>query len=297
VHTDLGHRCRGARVNGALVPLNFRLDNAQRVEIVAAKQGGPSRDWLNPELSYVASPRARAKVRQWFKALELAQTVADGRAVVERELARRGMTTLSLDRLAERLGFERVDELCAAVARGEVNARQLAQALGDGTPAAAEEAPPPLKRAPAPTRTGIVVGGVGDLLTVYARCCRPVPPDPIAGYVTRGRGFSVHRRGCATLARMAAQHADRVMDAEWSVAAGMTFETDVMIEAADRPGLLRDIYDVVARERVNINAANTLTRAQVARMFFTLQVTGAEQLARVLGLLRDLPGVARALRR
>jgi GTP pyrophosphokinase len=297
VHTDLGHRCRGARVNGALVPLNFRLDNAQRVEIVAAKQGGPSRDWLNPELSYVASPRARAKVRQWFKALELAQTVADGRAVVERELARRGMTTLSLDRLAERLGFERVDELCAAVARGEVNARQLAQALGDGTPAAPEEAPPPLKRAPAPTRTGIVVGGVGDLLTVYARCCRPVPPDPIAGYVTRGRGFSVHRRGCATLARMAAQHADRVMDAEWSVAAGMTFETDVMIEAADRPGLLRDIYDVVARERVNINAANTLTRAQVARMFFTLQVTGAEQLARVLGLLRDLPGVARALRR
>ena len=297
VHTDLGHRCRGARVNGALVPLNYRLDNAQRVEIVAAKQGGPSRDWLNPELNYVASPRARAKVRQWFKALELAQTVADGRAVVERELARRGMTALSLDRLAERLGFERVVDLCAAVARGEVNARQLALALGDGTPAPPEEAPPPLKRAAAPPRTGIVVGGVGDLLTVYARCCRPVPPDPIAGYVTRGRGFSVHRRGCATLARMAAQRADRVMDAEWSVAAGLTFETDVMIEAADRPGLLRDIYDVVARERVNINAANTLTRAQVARMFFTLQVTGAEQLARVLGLLRDLPGVARALRR
>ncbi|MFZ5558807.1 MAG: RelA/SpoT family protein [Pseudomonadota bacterium] len=297
VHTDLGHRCRGARVNGVLVPLNYRLDNAQRVEIVAAKQGGPSRDWLNPELKYVASPRARAKVRQWFKALELAQTVADGRAVVERELARRGMTSLSLEKLAERLGLARVDDLCAAVARGDINARQLAQALGDETRAAPEEALP-LRRGPAPTSgTGIRVGGVGDLLTVYARCCRPVPPDPIAGYVTRGRGFSVHRRSCATLARLAERHAERVMDAEWSVAAGMSFETDVMIEAADRPGLLRDIYDVVARERVNITAANTLTRGHVARMFFTLQVAGADQLSRVLRLLRDVPGVARALRR
>ncbi|HSO06544.1 MAG TPA: bifunctional (p)ppGpp synthetase/guanosine-3',5'-bis(diphosphate) 3'-pyrophosphohydrolase [Pelomicrobium sp.] len=298
VHSDLGHRCRGARVNGALVPLNYRLDNAQRVEIIAAKQGGPSRDWLNPDLHYVASPRARAKVRQWFKALELAQTVADGRAIVERELARRGLTSLSLDRLAERLALARVDDLCAAVARGEINTRQLAHALGDESPPVPEEAAPPLRRAPTPSSgRGIVVGGVGDLLTVYARCCRPVPPDPISGYVTRGRGFSVHRRDCATLARLLERHPERVQDAEWSVAAGMLFETDVLIEAADRPGLLRDVYDVVARERVNITAANTLTRAQVARMFFTLQVSGSEQLSRVLGLLRDLPGVSRALRR
>lgn len=298
VHSDLGHRCRGARVNGALVPLNYRLDNAQRVEIIAAKQGGPSRDWLNPDLHYVASPRARAKVRQWFKAQELAQTVADGRAIVERELARRGLTSVSLEKLAERLALERVEDLCAAVARGEINTRALALALGDGVPPAPEEAAPPLRRAPTSAAArGIVVGGVGDLLTVYARCCRPVPPDPIAGYVTRGRGFSVHRRDCATLARLLEGHPERVQDAEWSVAAGMLFETDVLIEAADRPGLLRDVYDVVARERVNITAANTLTRAQVARMFLTLQVSGGGQLSRVLGLLRDVPGVRRALRR
>jgi GTP pyrophosphokinase len=237
-------------------------------------------------------------VRQWFKALDLAHTVADGRALVERELARRGMTSLSLEKLAERLGIGRVDDLCAAVARGEVNSRQLALALGDPAPTVPAAPIPAPRCAPAAaSRNGVRVGGVGDLLTVYARCCRPVPPDAIAGYVTRGRGLSVHRRRCTTLARLAERHADRVLDAEWSVAAGMAFETDVLIEAADRPGLLRDIYDTVAREKVNITAANTLTRAHVARMFFTLQVAGAEQLSRVLGLLRDVPGVARALRR
>jgi GTP pyrophosphokinase len=297
VHTDLGHRCRGARVNGAIVPLTYRLENGQRVEIIAAKQGGPSRDWLNPELGYLRSARARAKVRQYFKSLELGQTLAEGRAIVERELSRRGLTAMGLEQVAQRLHFSKVEELFAAVARGDVNQRALAQALGEKVaPAAQEEALGPRPQA-APSATGILVGGVGDLLTVFARCCRPAPPDPILGYVTRGRGVSVHRQGCTTLAKLIERHPDRVMDATWRVSEGMTFETDVVVEANDRPGLLRDIYEVVARERINITAANTLTRGSGARMFFTLRVANLEQLKRLLALVREVPGVVHALRR
>ncbi|MGN2391926.1 RelA/SpoT family protein [Pelomicrobium sp. G1] len=296
VHTDLGHRCRGARVNGAIVPLTYRLENGQRVEIIAAKQGGPSRDWLNPELGYLRSPRARAKVRQYFKSQELAQTLAEGRAIVERELSRRGLAAMGLEQVAQRLHFSKVEDLFAAVARGDVNHRALAQALGEKTaPAAPEEALGPRPQA-APSATGILVGGVGDLLTVFARCCRPAPPDPILGYVTRGRGVSVHRRGCATLAKLIERHPDRVMDAAWRVREGMTFETDVVVEANDRPGLLRDIYEVVARERINITAANTHTRGSVAHMFFTLRVANLEQLKRLLALVREVPGVVHAVR-
>lgn len=297
VHSDLGHRCRGARVNGAIVPLNYRLENGQRVEIIAAKQGGPSRDWLNPELGYIRSPRARAKVRQYFKSLELAQSLAEGRAVVERELSRRGLTAMSLEQVAQRLNFQKVDDLFAAVARGEVNSRSLAQALGEKPAPAGLQETVPVHRPTSPSGAGILVGGMGDLLTVFARCCRPAPPDPILGYVTRGRGMSIHRRGCTTLAKLVERHPERVMDAEWSVGEGMTFEADVVVEANDRPGLLRDIYDVVARERINITAANTMTRGHVARMFFTLQIAHLEQLKRLLALVREVPGVTRASRR
>ncbi|HYS13081.1 MAG TPA: RelA/SpoT family protein, partial [Burkholderiaceae bacterium] len=200
VHTDLGHRCRGAKVNGAMVPLNTRLATGQTIEILAAKTGGPSRDWLNSELGFLASARSKAKVRQWFNALEVAQTIAAGREILDKELQRLGKTAVKLEDLAHRLGFASVDELCAAVPKEEFNLRSLEHAVGSA--ATPEPAPtralPLVKPREAPTGKGhVLVVGVDSLLTSLARCCRPVPPDEIVGFVTRGKGVSIHRAHCA----------------------------------------------------------------------------------------------------
>ena len=206
LHSDLGHRCRGARVDGHIVKLDTALASGQRVEIVAAKSGGPSRDWLNPERGFVKSARARHKIRQWFNAKALAETVAAGRAVVEKELRREGATQASLESLAIKLGFAKPDELFAAVARDEVNLRQLQIALKGAVPSA-----PELKKArKAPSaKAAMLVVGLGGLATQLARCCKPVPPDPIRGFVTRGKGVSIHRDGCESMKRLAESHPER----------------------------------------------------------------------------------------
>jgi GTP pyrophosphokinase len=201
IHSELGHRCRGARVNGAIVPLNTPLATGQTVEIVSAKTGGPSRDWLNSELGYLKSARSRAKVRQWFNALEFEQSVAAGRELIEKELQRLGRTAVKLDDLARRLGFERVDELCAAATKEEFSLRSIEHAL---VPSAPEPEPTPgllvgKPREAPPGKGRVLVVGVDSLLTQLARCCRPAPPDEIVGYVTRGRGVSIHRAACSNL--------------------------------------------------------------------------------------------------
>ncbi len=303
VHTDLGHRCRGARVDGALVPLNHVLDNGQQVEIVTAKQGGPSRDWLNPDLGYVHSHRARSKVRQWFKAQQLAATLAQGRAVVERELQRAGATAVNLDVVAAKAGMPRADDLFAAVARDEVNMRQLQTAIRAVTaPDAPQPAAPGLEQVARASRaegagSGIMIHGVDRLLTHLARCCKPAPPDGIVGFVTRGKGVSIHRRSCAAVVRMREREPERVIAADWGAARDEVFPVDVVLEAMDRQGLLRDVTEVFARERVNVTAANTLTRHQHVRMAFTLEVKGLDVLQRALALVRDVPGVLAAGRR
>ena len=219
VHTSLGHRCRGARVDGQMVPLDYALRNGQRVEIIAAKQGGPSRDWLNPELGYVLSHRARTKVRQWFKAQQLDETVAQGRAMVERELARLGQTALKLETVAAKAGFAKTDDLFAAFARDEINSKQVQAAIhavaqpGDGGICAPASPKSSCARAARPARaSGILVVGVDRLMTGLARCCKPAPPDPIVGFVTRGKGITIHRAACANVGadpRARARAADR----------------------------------------------------------------------------------------
>jgi GTP pyrophosphokinase len=303
VHTSLGHRCRGARVDGAMVPLNHVLGNGQRVEIVAAKQGGPSRDWLNPELGYVHSHRARTKVRQWFKAQQHEQTLAQGRAIVERELQRAGATAVNLDAVAEKAGFDKADDLFAAVARDDVNLRQLQIAIravvqpSPATPPSAEPEVVARERRSEGAGSGILVVGVDRLMTALARCCKPVPPDPIVGFVTRGRGVSIHRQGCATMARMRAREPERLIAADWGQSRDEVFPVDVLFEATDRQGLLRDVTEVLSRERINVIAAKTLTRNMAVRMDFTLEVGSLAQLARALVLVRDVPGVLAAVRR
>ena len=325
VHTNLGHRCRGARVDGHMVPLNTVLRNGQTVEVVAARAGsgpeGPSRDWLNPQLGYVRSQRARAKVRQWFNALELERDISAGRDKVERVLQREGRTALALDELARRLGFPKPDELFVAVARDEVGPRALEEAVRggtEGTRADAHRMPAPgtaealaldgdaAARAPRPARSdasggGVRVVGVDFLMTQLARCCRPAPPDPIIGFVTQGRGVSVHRQGCRSFADMARRAPERVLDTSWGDwqpdgplgkgAVRGSYPVDVTLRARDRQGLLRDVSDVFARDRLNVTAVQTLSRDGVAQMRFTVEVPGIPQLERTLVTVRGVAGV------
>jgi GTP pyrophosphokinase len=295
LHTDLGHRCRGARVDGQIVTLDTPLASGQRVEIVSAKTGGPSRDWLNPERGFVKSVRARQKIRQWFNAQEHAATVASGRTKVEKELRREGATQASLDALAARLGLGKPDDLFTAVARDEVNLRQLQVALRElkGDQPVPRKSEPLKKKKGAPRKPGVlVVGGMDRLLTQLARCCKPVPPDPIRGFVTRGKGVSVHREDCPSMKRLAEQHAERVIDAEWGSGEG-SYAVDMAVTASDRRGLLRDIGDALAREKLNVTAVRTQSRDDLAYMRFTFDIVNLAQLKRAFALVRELKGVIR----
>jgi len=304
VHTNLGHRCRGAKVDGQMVPLNYQLQNGQRVEVITVKQGGPSRDWLNAELGYVHGNRARSKVRQWFKAQQHEQTVAQGRTMVERELARLGQTALKLDAVAAKAGFDKTEEFFAAFARDDINSKQVQTAIhAVAEPVSARvqtESEPEVatrQSKAAGAGSGILVVGVDRLLTGLARCCKPAPPDPIVGFVTRGKGVTIHRASCSNVARMRATQPERLITANWGAPRDEVFPVDIVIEAMDRQGLLRDISEVLSREKINVTAANTLTRNMHTRMAFTLEVRSLDALKRALALVRDVGGVLSAGRR
>jgi GTP pyrophosphokinase len=303
LHTDLGHRCRGARVDGALVPLNTPLASGQTVEIVGAKEGGPSRDWLNTELGYLKSSRSRAKVRAWFNAEQQGQTIARGRELVEKLLQREGRTAVKLDALAEQLGFKGADALFEVVGKDEYSLRHIEQLLRPPEPAADADAAVALRR-PRSAGGGVLVVGVDSLLTSLARCCRPVPPDAIAGYVTRGKGVAIHRRDCSNFRHMVSMAPGRVIEVEWGRPQGerdALYPLDVLVEAADRPGLLRDITEVFGKERLNVTAVQSQTshdaRGRTARMTFTVEVPDSARLQGALALVARIPGIRHARRR
>jgi GTP pyrophosphokinase len=298
LHTDLGHRCRGARVNGHLVSLSTPLASGQRVEIVTTKTGGPSRDWLNPQLGFLHSSRAKAKVRQYFKAQQLEETVAHGRAALEKEMQREGLTGANLETLAARLEFARPEDLFAAIGRGEVGPRQLQIAMHEAAPepAPAADIAVPIAKSKAGKDSGILVVGVDKLLTQLARCCKPAPPDPIGGFVTRGRGVSVHRLACNSFRRLAAAQPERIIAAGWGKAGGV-FPADIEVVANDRQGLLRDLTEVLSREKINVTAVKTQSKQHVAYMVFTVEIPGVAELQRTLALLREVSGVTSAERR
>ncbi|GAB4399263.1 MAG: bifunctional (p)ppGpp synthetase/guanosine-3',5'-bis(diphosphate) 3'-pyrophosphohydrolase [Rhodoferax sp.] len=302
VHTSLGHRCRGAKVDGVMVPLNTPLKNGQTVEIITAKEGGPSRDWLNPDLGYLASHRARTKVRAWFNALALQQTIGKGRELVEKLLQREGKTTIKLDDLAQQLGFSSADALFESVGKDEFSLRSVEQALRPAADVQTDSAA--LLRKPTsphpPVRGVLLVVGVDDLMTQMARCCKPAPPDPVCGFVTRGRGVSVHRRDCSNLRELKTRHPDRMIDVEWGVAAGVgqaVYPVDVLVQAQDRQGVLRDISEVFAKEKMNVTGVQMQTVKGLAWITFTVEVSDAARLNRVLLLVSDLPGVRWAKRK
>jgi GTP pyrophosphokinase len=303
VHTNLGHRCRGARVDGAMVPLNTALKNGQTVEVTVVKEGGPSRDWLNPELGFLASHRARAKVRAWFNALAMGETVAKGREAVERLLQREGKTAVKLDDLATQLGFNSADDLFEVVGKDEFSLRNIEIVLRPPEPALPDDEFLLLKKQKPPSQSGkggVLVVGVDSLMTQLAKCCKPAPPDPICGFVTRGKGVSVHRADCSNLRNMVTRSGDRVIEVEWGGKTGgdgSVYPVDVAVEATDRQGLLRDISEVFSKEKMNVIGVQTQSIRGIAWMTFTVEVSDGGRLSKVLAGVADLRGVRTARRR
>ena len=303
VHTNLGHRCRGARLDGVMMPLNTPLKNGQTVEVTVVKEGGPSRDWLNPELGYLASHRAKAKVRAWFNALALNETVAKGREAVERLLQRLGKTAVKLDDLADQLGFKSADDLFEVVGKDEFSLRNIETVLRPPEPAPDEDDQMLLRKprgAPAGGKSGLLVVGVDSLMTQLAKCCKPAPPDAICGFVTRGKGVSVHRADCSNLREMVSKNGERVIEVEWGQAPAReaaVYPVDVAIEAADRQGLLRDISEVFTKEKMNVIGVQTQSIKGTAWMTFTIEVSDSGRLHKVLAIVAELKGVRSARRR
>ncbi len=298
VHTELGHRCRGAKVDGVMTPLDHPLQNAQRVEIISVRQGGPSRDWLNPEYGYLKSARALSKVRQWFKQQHLEEDIAQGRLLLEKILARLGQGQHNVERLAAQSGYSKAEELWVALARGDLSQRQIEALVTppSASPALAPSQAPPLRPAQETGQSGVLVLGVTNIATFMAKCCKPVPPEPIVGFVTRGRGVSVHRANCRSLAALTTSQWQRMIPAAWGGTTNGLFSVDVAVDALDRQGLLRDISEAFTREHINVTAVNTQSRGDRARMRFTVQIGSLDQLARALKALQGVTGVTSAYR-
>ena len=310
VHTNVGHHCRGARIDGIMVPLNTPLANGQTVEVITVKEGGPSRDWLNADLGYLASHRAKSKVRAWFNALEMAQTIGKGREAVEKLLQREGKTAMKLDDLAAQLGFKAADDLFEVVGKDELSLRTIENMLKPPEPVPTPDdvvltkKPRSISTASSTKNGGVLVVGMGSLLTQLAKCCKPAPPDNILGFVTKGKGVSVHRSDCSNFRNMARGSPDRMIEVEWNApknADGAAYAVDVSIEASDRQGLLRDISEVFTKEKMNVIGVQTQSvkdnRGGTAWMTFTVEVAQSGRLKQVLSTVAEVAGVRSARRR
>jgi GTP pyrophosphokinase len=303
VHTDVGHRCRGAKVDGKIVPLTTALQTGQQVEVLTTKQPAPSRDWLNQHLGYLKTTRARSKVRHWFRAQDHDKNVAAGRAVLDRELKRLGAAEIGHERLAQQMKFSRPEELYAALGFGDLTTAQVAGAVGalldkvaPATPSQGE------RRRSSGTDSGVPevrIHGVGDLLTQLARCCTPAVGDPCIGFITRGRGVTVHRRDCPNMLRLDETKRDRLIEVHW----GVDEETGelpatINVHAYDRTGLLRDITTVLGNEGVNVVSINSSSdkRTHTATIGIRVEATGIEQLSRVMARIGELTNVLEVAR-
>jgi len=305
IHTDVGHRCRGARVDGRIVPLTQPLESGKTVEILTSKEGAPSRDWLSPHLGYTRTSRARNRIRHWFKQQDYEQHLDAGRTGLEREVARLGVTKPDLEKAANRFNFKRPDDLLAAIGRGEISPVQVAGMGSERKPAesarTAEELP--LRRRPQkqkPKGSGdVIVEGVDDLMTHLARCCKPVPNDDIVGFITRGHGVSVHRSDCATLKNLQQKEQARLVEVAWAQQpAEANYAVDIRVLAMDRKGLLRDISSILTNEEVDVIGVSTQSNRKTdqANMRFTVEVSNMRQLSRILEKISQMPDVMQTYR-
>lgn len=306
IHTEIGHRCRGAKVNGRLVNLSYQLKTSDRVEIVTSKRGGPSLDWLNPNLGYVKTNRAQAKIRYWLRKQHREKHLSNGRDVLERELKRLGvLDNMTFDSVGNLFGYSRVDDFLASVGAGDINSAQIANHILEAerkTQATREkEAEDYLPKTqptlmPSAPINGVNIMGAGGMLVNLGRCCSPMPGDPIVGYVTRGRGVTVHRANCSNITN--SDESERLIDVTWAnVSAEQRFSVPVEIIAYDRSGLMRDISTVIADAKANMSSAEIATRQNIATLQLTLEIGGVEQLTRVLTQLSQVSHVVEVRRR
>ncbi|WP_303014375.1 RelA/SpoT family protein [Turicimonas muris] len=297
LHTELGHRCRGAKVDGVMVPLNTKLQSGQTVEIITVKVGAPSRDWLNPELGFVASPRSRTKVRQWFNAQEMEQAITAGREKIDKDLARLGKTAVKLEELAKKLGFDSVDELCLAAGKDELGQKAIENVLAPRVEEKQEETVATTKKTAHHDKGKVLVVGVDSLLTQLARCCHPVPPDPIVGFVTRGRGVTVHRADCPNIRNLDDEGHDRLIEVSWTTDTDVSYPVEILIIAIERVGLLRDISEVFSKEKQPVVAMNSSRNKGDLHFNFTIEIKNSEDLKRTLNALREIKNVVSARRK
>ena len=299
VHTEIGHRCRGAKVNGRIVPLTYKIENGDRIEIITGRDPSPSRDWLSPRLGFVASARSRTKIRAWFRQLDRDQHLKQGRETLERELARLNHGSLGVEAIARQMKFADADALYVALGAGDTNAAAVTNAVQQLSAVALPDAASKRRRKPstASETPEDQVVGIGDLMSQFARCCRPLPPDPIVGYITQGRGISIHRASCGNLKRLAADNAERVLDVSWGQAAER-YVSDIRIQAQDRAGLLRDVGGVLADEDISItqSMSRTLPGRTEAELNLSVEVKDLATLGRALARLEALPFVTGARR-
>jgi GTP pyrophosphokinase len=302
VHTNLGHRCRGAKADGVMVPLNTPLQNGQTVEISTVKEGAPSRDWMNAELGFLVSHRARSKVKAWFNAQITHESIAKGREAVEKLLQREGKTALKLEDLASDLGFKSAEALFEIVGKDEYSLRNIEVFLRPPEPVMQPDDFVLLKKSravPPKSQSGVLVVGVDSLLTQLSKCCRPAPPDPISGYVTRGKGVSIHRDDCRNFQSLVSRNGERIIEVRWGIQKSgeiLLYPVEVSIEASDRQGLLRDISEVFAKEKMNVVGVQTQSVKGTAWMTFTVEVSDASLLKKVMQAVKSVTGVGRVKR-
>ena len=300
IHTEVGHRCRGAKVNGSIVPLTYVLKTGDRVEILTVKQGSPSRDWINPHLAYTKSHRARSKIQQWFRHQEYDQNAADGRTILDKELTRLGLTDVNIDRLAQQLNFNKTSDMMAALGRGEVKNTQIANALQDFLSTETSKEPELKLRQTSTARSGsdIQVLGVGNLMTHMAKCCKALPGDDIVGYITQGRGVSIHRSDCPNILRARNRNDQHLIEVNWGGPEQDVYTVDIKILAYDRKGLLHDITALLSNEKINVTAVNTKSDASTheATMRLTLEIENLARLSKLLTRINELPNVHEARR-
>jgi RelA/SpoT family (p)ppGpp synthetase len=300
VHTEIGHRCRGAKVNGRLVSLDYQLRTGDRVEILTSKRGGPSRDWLSPHLGYVKTKRAASKIRQWLRRQDRAKMIAQGHEVLERELKRLGLEHLSHEQVATLFGLEDTDDFLALIGFGDIHAQHIATKVLEMERREAEDDrwPKPALLDVPPARQvaieGVQVQGTGGLLTNLAHCCNPIVGDEIIGYVTRGRGVTIHRRDCPNILNLPDR--ERLISVDWGSCVEERYPVPVILHAYDREGLMRDIGTITADEHVNVSDVNIRTRDHIATFEVILEIVDVAQLSRVLAKLEQLPNVIEARR-
>ncbi len=302
VHTEVGHACRGARLNGRIVPLTYPLKTGDQVFILTSNNPAPSRDWLNPSLGYIQTSRARAKVTHWFKEQNRDRNIADGRAIIEDEFKRLSIYDVDLDQLAVKVNLRNAEDMFAAVGAGDLrptHVASLAQQLLEPRTEQLDLKLTARRKSGYDTESDIQIQGVGKLKTQVAKCCKPLPGDPIGGYITVGRGVTVHRQDCLTFLHLREYEPNRIIEVNWGGKPEAVYPVDIEIEAYDRSGLLRDITQVLSSSKSNVLALNTISNPDdnSATMVVTLEISSLEQLARLLAQIRNLPNILEVRRK